>query len=167
MSYTIENVKGFNSYAKNDLEPGQYTFRVSFVKPKVGDQPFNQGKTIYSLACNPLKDNSNADSYDKSRTLWCDITMPEVPASDASAEVVEDFKKGLKSVAYWAQCLGLVDASPAKQAGPEAYEAWALTAVNAIADNPDSMLEKFFNGVVMINPKGYPKLAKKTPLASF
>lgn len=166
MSYTIDQVRSFNTFAKAQLEAGEYTFRVAKVLTKVADRGFNAGKDVLVLISNPLTDNTNADSYDKSRTLFSEFAVPKFPEDAADTKAIDEFKKGLRSVAYWAECLGLVDSSPQKTgdkaADWAAYEEWAINAANALVDNSDAAVGKCFNGTITVNDKGYPKLSKKT-----
>jgi hypothetical protein len=172
MSFTIEQARTVTAYAKNSLEAGDYVFRVAKVLQKTADRGFNAGKEVIVFVNNPLTDNNDAASFDRSRTLFSEVAVPVYPGEDAATDAaIDEFKKGLRSLAYWAECLGMVESSPPKtgdkKADWAAYEEWAVNAANALCDNPDNAVGKAFGGTITVNDKGYPKLSKKIPLASF
>ena len=187
MSFTIGQAREITNYAKNPIEPGEYVFRISSVKQKVAEFGRNKGKDVYSMPCNPLTDNRNPESFDRSRTVWEEIVIPTQPDEEVIAAAkakdpvalaqVDDFKKTLQRAAYWAECLELVserptragaDASKAdKAASYAAFEEWYVNAANVVFSNPEALAGRTFAGTMTANTVGektYVNLTKKTPV---
>ncbi len=168
MSYeiTIDQVRQKTAFAKNSLEAGEYVFRVANVIKKVADRGYNDGKEVYVFFSNPLKDNNNASSFDRSRSLPSEVVIPVF----AEGIPVDDSKKRVRSFAFWAQVFGVVAPPPEKtgnkKADWEAYEEWCVGATNALhaAVDSGSVVGAMFNGEIAITEGGFPRLVKKSAI---